>query len=78
LRTDAVKKFDSGTPEREYETSLGKNKSSQQQKKFSLNLNAQNNMSIVNQNKSVSSEKVLDHNEQIIPAVRNKMMGIKP
>ncbi len=73
LKTDGIKNFVSSTPEREYETSLSKNKSGQQrqqqQKKLSLNLNANNNSefgannsSAVNQNKSIKSEKVVDHN----------------
>lgn len=84
MKTDGIKNFVSSTPEREYQTSLGKNKITQQRelqhKKLSLNLNANNNsgfgVSTVSQNKS-TSEKVIDHNEQIIPAVRNKMLGIK-
>lgn len=36
-----------------------------------------NNISSVSQSKSIQSEKVIDHNEQIIPAVRKKLMGIK-
>lgn len=63
-KTDGIKNFISSTPEREYETSLGKNKSGlhqQQQKRLSLNLNPQNNLSAVSQNKSINSEKIVDH-----------------
>lgn len=77
---EEVKGFGSGTPEREYESSVGKNKSGQHGKKLSLNLNSQNfnNISTVSQSQSLTNpNKVVDHNEQIIPAVRNKLMGIK-